>query len=67
MLCDKKPMKNWTTQKCTTNNTVTLESIMILGMIDSEENRDIMGPDIPNAFIQAQVLPLKRGKDRQEW
>ena len=33
--------------------TASLESIMITGVIDAHEERDVMTADVPNAFIQA--------------
>jgi hypothetical protein len=44
--------------------TAALESIMITGVIEAKEGRDILTCDIPNAFIQA-LLPKKDpGEDR---
>jgi hypothetical protein len=44
--------------------TTALESIMITGVIEAKEERDVMTCDIPNAFIQA-LLPKKDpGEDR---
>ena len=35
--------------------TTSLESILLTGMIDVHEGRDVMTTDIPNAFIQASM------------
>jgi hypothetical protein len=43
---------------CSKPTTAALESIMITGVIEAKEDRDVMACDIPNAFIQA-LLPKK--------
>ena len=40
----------------------SLEGIVITGVIDAHEGRDIMSSDIPNAFIQAELN--RNGKER---
>jgi hypothetical protein len=40
-----------------------VESIMITGVIESKEERDVMTCDIPNAFIQAYLLKKEPGED----
>jgi hypothetical protein len=43
--------------------TAALESIMITGVIEAKEERDIMTCDIPNAFIQALQPKRDPGED----
>jgi hypothetical protein len=51
-------------EKDAASPTAALESIMITGVIEAKEERDVMTCDIPNAFIQA-LLPKKDpGEDR---
>jgi hypothetical protein len=37
--------------------TVGTEAILITGVIDAKEKRDVMTADIPNAFVQTEVDP----------
>ena len=39
-----------------TSPTAATESILITATIDAKENRDIMTADIPNAFIQTDMV-----------
>jgi len=41
-----------------------VESIMVTGVIDSKEDRDVMTGDVPNAFIQASMLKVKQCEER---
>jgi hypothetical protein len=41
-----------------------LESILITGVIEAKEERDVMTCDIPNAFIQAYLPKKEPGEDR---
>jgi hypothetical protein len=44
--------------------TLALESIMITGVIEAKEERDVVTCDIPSAFIQALLLKKDPGDDR---
>jgi hypothetical protein len=44
--------------------TAALESILITGVIEAKEERDVMTCDIPNAFIQAYLPKKEPGEDR---
>jgi len=37
--------------------TVGTEAILITGVVDAKENRDVMTADVPNAFVQTEVDP----------
>ena len=52
-----KPTREWLSREDSASPTASLESIILLGVIDVKERRDILCVDIPNAFIQAE-LPL---------
>jgi hypothetical protein len=64
MVYNGKPTREWLSRKDAASPTAALESIMITGVIEAKEQRDVMTCDIPNAFIQA-LLPKKDpGEDR---
>jgi Reverse transcriptase (RNA-dependent DNA polymerase) len=65
MVYNGKPTREWLSREDAASPTVALESIMITGVIEAKEVRDVMTCDIPNAFIQA-LLPKKdpAGEDR---
>jgi hypothetical protein len=64
MVYNRKPTREWLSREDAASPTVALESIMITGVIEAKEQRDVMTCDIPNAFIQA-LLPKKDlGEDR---
>jgi hypothetical protein len=64
MVYNGKPTRVWLSRKDAASPMAALESIMITGVIEAKEERDIMTCDIPNAFIQA-LLPKKDpGEDR---
>ena len=46
------------------STTVPLESIMITGVIDTNEEQDVMTADVPNVSIQAPMPAVKPGEDR---
>ena len=48
-----KPTRDWLSREDSASPTASLESLMLLGVIDAKEGRDVMCVDIPNAFIQA--------------
>jgi hypothetical protein len=64
MVYNGKPTREWLSQEDAASPTAALESIMITGVIEAKEERDVMTCGIPNAFIQA-LLPKKDpGEDR---
>ena len=48
-----KPTRQWFQREDSASPTASLESLILLGVIDVRERRDVMCVDIPNAFIQA--------------
>ena len=55
--------REWMTREESASPTAALESIMLTGVIDAIEERDVATVDIPNAFIQTEVK-TKDGEDR---
>jgi hypothetical protein len=64
MVYNGKPTQEWLSQEDTASPTAALESIMITGVIETKEERDIMTCDVPNAFIQAFLPKREPGEDR---
>jgi hypothetical protein len=58
MVYNDKPTREWLSREDAASPTAALESMMITGVIEAKEERDMMTCDIPNAFIQA-LLPKK--------
>ena len=50
-----KPTREWLSREDAASPTASLESLILLGVIDVKETRDVMCVDIPNAFIQARL------------
>src|SRR5210317_1663971 len=48
--------QDWMSKEDTTSPTAGVDSIMLTAMIDAHEGRDIMSADVPNAFIQAEMI-----------
>ena len=59
-----KPTREWLSREDAASPTAALESIMITGVIEAKEERDVMSNDIPNAFIQAYIPTKQPGEDR---
>jgi hypothetical protein len=59
MVYNGKPTREWLSREDAASPTAALESILITGVIEAKEERDVMTCDIPNAFIQ--VLQPKNG------
>ena len=55
MVFNGKPTREWVSREESASPTASLEGIVITGVIDAHEGRDIMSSDIPNAFIQAEL------------
>ena len=64
MVYNGKPSREWLTREDAASPTASLESIMITGVIDTKEERDVMTADVPNAFIQAPMPEVKPNEDR---
>jgi hypothetical protein len=58
MVYNGKPTREWLLCKDAARPMAALESIMITGVIEAKEERDVMTYNIPNTFIQA-LLPKK--------
>ena len=64
MVYNGKPTREWLSREDSASPTAALESIMLTGVIDANEGRDVMTCDIPNAFIQALMPKVKDGDER---
>ena len=64
MVYNGKPTREWLSRDDAASPTAALESIMLTGVIDAKECRDVMTADIPNAFIQTPLPETKPGEDR---
>jgi hypothetical protein len=63
MVYNGKPTREWLSRKDVGSPTAALESIMITGVIEAKEERDIMTCGTPNAFIQALLTKKDPGED----
>ena len=57
-----KPTHKWVTQENKYSPTVINEALMIKSMIDAHKNRDVMGIDVPNAFVQVDCQRKKAAR-----
>jgi hypothetical protein len=64
MVYNGKPSRDWLMKEDAASPTASLESILITGVIDAYEKRDVMTADVPNAFIQAPMPEVKPGDER---
>jgi hypothetical protein len=64
MVYNRKSTREWLSQEDTASPTAALENILIPGVIEEKEERDVMTWDIPNAFIQAYLPKKEPGEDR---
>jgi hypothetical protein len=64
MASNGKPAREWLSREDAASPTAALESIIITGVIEAKEERDVMKCDIPNAFIQALLTKKDPGEDR---
>jgi hypothetical protein len=62
MVYNGRPTREWLSWEDAASPTAALESILITGVIEAKEERDVMTCDIPNAFIQA-YLPKKEPEE----
>ena len=53
-----KPTREWLTKQDFESLTLTLENILLTLVIDAHEERDIMTVDVPNAYIQTELLQV---------
>ena len=63
MVFDGRKTREWITKKDSASPTATLEGILLTLTIDAHENRDVMSVDVPNAFIQTEMLEVKKGEE----
>jgi hypothetical protein len=59
-----KPTMEWLLREDVASPTAALESILITGVIEAKEERDVMTCNIPSAFIQALLQKRDPGEDR---
>ena len=59
MVYNGKGTREWVSKDEAASPTAYVESIMITGVIDAKENRDVMTADVPNAFIQANMPKVR--------
>jgi hypothetical protein len=59
-----KPTREWLSHEDAASPTAALESIMITGVIEAKEGRDMMTCNIPNSFIQALLPKIDPREDR---
>jgi hypothetical protein len=64
MAYNGKPTREWLSPEDAASPTAALESILITGVIEAKEERDVMTCDIPNAFVQACLPKKEPGEDR---
>jgi len=64
MVFNGKPTREWLSREDTSSPTASLEAIILTATIDTNEERDIMTMDIPNAFIQTELPQPEKGDDR---
>jgi hypothetical protein len=64
MVYNRKLTREWFSREDAASPTAALESILITGVIEAKEKRDVMTCDIPNAFIQAYLPKKEPGENR---
>jgi len=64
MVYNGKVTREWVSKDDAASPTAYVESIMITGVVDAKEDRDVMSGDVPNTFIQANMHKVKQGEDR---
>jgi hypothetical protein len=64
MVHNRKPTREWLSQEDAASPTAALESILITGVIEAKEKRDVMTCNIPNAFIQVYLPKKEPGEGR---
>jgi len=67
MVYNGKGTREWISKHEAASPTAYVESIMITGVIDAKENRDVMTVDVPNAFIQANMPKVKRQSNDEDY
>ena len=58
-----KPSSEWLREDMA-SPTAILEGLLLTAVIDTNEERDVMTSDIPNAFIQTEMPEVKDGEQR---
>ena len=64
MVYNGKPTQEWLSKEDAASPTTSLESLLLTAMIDAHEGHDVMTADVPNAFIQAEMPPVKVVEER---
>ena len=59
-----KPTRECMSKEDTRSPTVSSEGLMLTMCVDAREGRYIMAADIPNAFVQTDILETDPGEDR---
>ena len=59
-----KPTREQVSKENKSSPTVMNESLIITSLVDAYEDRDVMGSDVPNAFVQVVLPENKEGSDR---
>jgi hypothetical protein len=64
MVYNGKPTREWLSWEDAASPTAALESTLNTGVIKVKEGRDVLTCNIPNTFIQADLLKKEPGEDR---
>ena len=59
-----KPTREWVSKENKSSPTVMNEALIITSLVDAHEDRDVMGSDFPNAFVQVVLPENKEGSNR---
>ena len=62
MVYNDKPTQQWLGKEDNMSPTASLVGILLTAMVDAHEERDIMTTNVPNSFIQTDMI-YKRNKD----
>jgi len=64
---DGSRTREWLHKEDTTSPTAAIESVLLTGVIDAHEGRDVLTADVPNAFIQTPLPKAQiEGTDGEE-
>ena len=64
MVANGAPTREWLSNEDSASPTASVESILLTGVIEAHEGRNVLTLDVPNAFIQAQMPEVKPGEER---
>lgn len=62
LVYNRKGTRSWISREDKSSPTVLNESLMLICAIDIFEKRNLMTLNIPNAYIQAEIPPQKKGE-----